>query len=639
MYLFPFGEVKPNARVIIYGAGKVGLDFMRQITRSNYAQLLCMVEKDYQMIQGISDVAVPVVSRERLLQFTDNYDIILIAVLNQKISLEVKQELCGRGIPESKIILPKIVAIEDAFWGKWELTALWDAEDRQKAMEGFAREGNGKISYFTYMIAEIRLAKDKNGLLAELFRITDGEECLEYKIIMLRIFLEAGVVNGELTKKFIALVRQIEPLESRYLLLSDIAIFPVHFAECLYREFYLDLRDAYRELMESYNLQVPNKGMRSIKRAEKRAAVLFNWLGGAFNHGDFKKYLIEELAEEKFEVQIFCLDIRLWYTGMCFIEPFDDMSCKVKPSECYASSHKAVLEGTARLQYIHGRTVRQRMQESIDRLFAWNPDVIIDITDEIAPQSYILNQYFPVYYVPMRGFLSAMFFGRILSEGKRAAQYCNKFCPSMAEEQMADCYINITIPCEKERRDREEFQWGEEDFIMVTVGGRLEHELDEMFLASVGKMLRENPDIKWLLIGTEQIALLKNTYIEFLNSGQVRILKYENDLMGIFGICDVYLNPRRSGGGTTHLWAAGRGIPVVADASKWFDTMELLGWDSLCWSTKEQIAKIVKMKNDKQYYQQIKMQTEAFHQKWKKRAVRREFVKSVKEFIGMRDSQ
>jgi len=77
----------------------------------------------------------------------------------------------------------------------------------------------------------------------------------------------------------------------------------------------------------------------------------------------------------------------------------------------------------------------------------------------------------------------------------------------------------------------------------------------------------------------------------------------------------------------------------VADASKWFDTMELLGWDSLCWSTKEQIAKIVKMKNDKQYYQQIKMQTEAFHQKWKKRAVRREFVKSVKEFIGMRDSQ
>jgi len=45
------------------------------------------------------------------------------------------------------------------------------------------------------------------------------------------------------------------------------------------------------------------------------------------------------------------------------------------------------------------------------------------------------------------------------------------------------------------------------------------------------------------------------------------------------------------------------------------------------------------MKNDKQYYQQIKMQTEAFHQKWKKRAVRREFVKSVKEFIGMRDSQ
>ena len=29
MYLFPYREVKSNARIIIYGAGKVGLDFMR----------------------------------------------------------------------------------------------------------------------------------------------------------------------------------------------------------------------------------------------------------------------------------------------------------------------------------------------------------------------------------------------------------------------------------------------------------------------------------------------------------------------------------------------------------------------------------------------------------------------------------
>lgn len=638
MYLFPYGEVKPNARIIIYGAGKVGIDFMKQILASHYAQLLCMVDKDYQMIEAMGGVTARVIPREGILQFAGKYDVILIALLNKDIALEVKEDLCRLGVLEEKIFLPQIIKAEDTVWGKWRLSALRDDGQRYKAMESFARQGGGKISYFAYMIAEIRMAEDKDGLLAELFSLIDAEKCLEYKIIMLRIFLEAGVVNGELTKKFIALARQIEPLDSRYLLLSDIAIFPVHFSECLYREFYLDLRDAYRELMEGYNLRVPEKGSETAGGVNKKAAVLFNWLGSAFIHGDFKKYLIEELAEESFEVQIFCLDIRLWYTGMCFVEPFDGMSCKGTPSESYAPKHREVLEGIASLQYIHGRTVGQRMQDSIDKIFEWNPDVIIDITDEVAPQSYILNQYFPVFYVPMRSFSSAMFFGKILLEGKRAAQYCNKFCPSVDKGQIADCYININIPCEKRRRERAEFQWREEDFIMVTVGGRLHHELDERFLEAVSKMLRENSDIKWLLIGTEKIPLLNTTYNELLTSGQVQILKYDDDLMGIYGICDVYLNPRRSGGGISHRWAAGKGLPVVADASMWFDTMESLGWDSLCWNTEEQIAKIVRMKNDNEYYQQVKRQTEASHQYWKKRVEGREFVRSVKEFMGMRDS-
>ena len=249
MYLFPYKEVKPNARIIIYGAGKVGLDFMRQVTASGYAQLLCMVDQDYLIIRQFNDVTVSVIPRAEITQFEGKYDVILIAALRPETAFGLKENLCRLGVSADKIIWPEIMKAEDVSWGKWRLSALRDDVQRHRAMEDFAREGKGKVSYFAYIIAEIRMAEEKDGLLAELLSLVDREECLEYKVIMLRIFMEAGLVNGEWTRRFLAAARQIEPLDSRYLLLSDIAIFPVHFAQCLYREFYLELREAYRALM------------------------------------------------------------------------------------------------------------------------------------------------------------------------------------------------------------------------------------------------------------------------------------------------------------------------------------------------------------------------------------------------------
>lgn len=635
MYLFPYKEVKQNAKVIIYGAGKVGLDFMRQVMASGYAQVLCMVDKNYRAIQAISDVPLPIIPKEELLRFEGKYDVILIAALNQELVLELKEGLCALGILEEKIICPQIAKVEDMVWGKWQLSALRDDKQRLRAMESFVREGRGKVSYFAYMIAEICTAEDKERLLTELFSLIDREQCLQDKIVMLRIFIEAGVISGELTRRFIALARHIAHLDSRYLLLSDIAILPVHFSGCLYREFYLDLREAYRELVEAYELKVPSKDRETAESGKKKAAVLLNWLGDSFCHGDFKRYLIEELVEEGFEVQIFCLDVRLWYSQMCFIEPFDNMSCKVPPSENYALKHKQMIGEIARFQYVQGRTVKQRMQQSIDKIFAWNPDVVIDITDEVAPQSYILNQYFPVYFVPMRGFPSSMFFGRKLVEGKRAAEYCNELFPSMSEGQMADCFMKVAMPEKIEHRDRKEFHWRRQDFIMITVGGRLDHELQEDFLRQICGMMRKNYDIKWLLVGTSKIPILKDECHDLLMSGQIQVMGYESNLAGVLAICDVFLNPKRSGGGITQLWAAELGVPVIADAGMWFDEMETLGWENLCWSCTEQIEKILKMKNDSEYCRQVKERTRIAHQQWKERVEKKEFANSVKDFIGM----
>ena len=93
MYLFPYKEVKPNARIIIYGAGKVGLDFMRQVTASGYAQLLCMVDQDYLIIRQFNDVTVSVIPRAEITQFEGKYDVILIAALRPETAFGLKENL------------------------------------------------------------------------------------------------------------------------------------------------------------------------------------------------------------------------------------------------------------------------------------------------------------------------------------------------------------------------------------------------------------------------------------------------------------------------------------------------------------------------------------------------------------------
>ena len=44
--LFPFEQVEKDARVIIYGAGRAGLNFVRQVESGNYCKVVAIVDKN-----------------------------------------------------------------------------------------------------------------------------------------------------------------------------------------------------------------------------------------------------------------------------------------------------------------------------------------------------------------------------------------------------------------------------------------------------------------------------------------------------------------------------------------------------------------------------------------------------------------
>lgn len=109
---------------------------------------------------------------------------------------------------------------------------------------------------------------------------------------------------------------------------------------------------------------------------------------------------------------------------------------------------------------------------------------------------------------------------------------------------------------------REDLGLKDEDFVMITVGNRLDAEMDEEFIDYVMTFIMQNRDIKWLIVGPKCVKYLEEKYSKLIGDNVITI-KYENDLPALYRICDVYVNPRRKGGGISIAMAMHEGLPIV----------------------------------------------------------------------------
>lgn len=95
-YLVPFGGVEKSKKIILYGAGTVGIHLQRYIKEVEGNNLVCWVDKNY--LSCGSDIKSP-----KELMVTD-YDYIIISILSEPAVRSAKEDLLKMGIPESKIL-------------------------------------------------------------------------------------------------------------------------------------------------------------------------------------------------------------------------------------------------------------------------------------------------------------------------------------------------------------------------------------------------------------------------------------------------------------------------------------------------------------------------------------------------------
>ena len=96
--LFPFDKVKKGERIVLYGAGDRGRVFKRQVELINYCELVLWVDRNYAQL-GEKDIVDP----EEI--FKNEFDHIIITLMNQNSVKSVIDWLIMKGIPRDKVII------------------------------------------------------------------------------------------------------------------------------------------------------------------------------------------------------------------------------------------------------------------------------------------------------------------------------------------------------------------------------------------------------------------------------------------------------------------------------------------------------------------------------------------------------
>lgn len=111
-YLFPYELVSANSRVVIYGAGRVGKAYMRNLVKTNYVKVMAWVDQAY---NKLPDLKGQIQSPEILSSLI--FDFVVIAIENEKTALKIRQDLVYIGVSQRNIIWkrPEMIGSEGIF--------------------------------------------------------------------------------------------------------------------------------------------------------------------------------------------------------------------------------------------------------------------------------------------------------------------------------------------------------------------------------------------------------------------------------------------------------------------------------------------------------------------------------------------
>lgn len=99
IHMFPYEKILAGTKLIIYGAGQVGYSYFNQIRVNRYCQIVAMCDERYEEINR-EEVVSP-----DILSYKENFEYVLIALLDYEMAKEIKMKLCKKYLLDKNIVI------------------------------------------------------------------------------------------------------------------------------------------------------------------------------------------------------------------------------------------------------------------------------------------------------------------------------------------------------------------------------------------------------------------------------------------------------------------------------------------------------------------------------------------------------
>lgn len=571
VYLFPFEVVPKQSKIVLCGAGKVGRSFAQQILKTNYCQLVLWVDKEYNKKKNDIFQISPydeIVNKK--------FDYVVVAVSSIKFAEDIKRTLVQYGVAEEKMIYAKdrYLGNCDSVYSLKEFCFL-NREMTLKIIREFLEMPSRNFDFFNPIIKEINDSEIKEQIKESLGKILLSEKDVMTCIVIIRIMYHCHMVDRDVLRCAVNVAGHIPKVEARYWFLTEIGLMEFIYPNAVYENYYAERRK--HMVVTAEELYSYGRENMVCDKENPRIAILAMHL-----HDDldsitrFVSNYANELSKQGKQVTIFLTEPFRYSYGEAIMEPF---SCSSKNSTDYKEEQKEYLHQDVKVYYDFGNGIRERFNNCIDAILDFQPKVILDFTAKHSYLSPILIKFFPVVCVSTGYYCTTALFHKYICREKKTCIEVNKIYKAVPEDKMIELPKGCIIPHAKGEHVREKYGFKETDFLLVTVGNRLENECTNDFIDEVYCLLNKRENIKWILVGGSN-SYIANTYSQMLQEERIIFWGYESDLLSFYKMCDAYLNPNRSGGGGSVLWAMAAGLPILATDFPG-DTVEWIGKDNL----------------------------------------------------------
>jgi len=561
-YLFPFSLVEKNSRIILYASGTVGQAYYTQLTLTGYVTIVSWVDKNPNRAE--------VVPRTTLKNHDEaSYDLVLLAVLNDYTASEIKKELLSFGIIKDKIIHVKpIIYTSSDFMGfhsSLTFSDLVNCEEKiNTALDECFYYTGGDVDFFYKLMNEIIFITQGDDALKKAIHdsivryITKSDLSVRKAFLLLKMLYVVGCLYADGMKLYVSNARLLDiGAIQRYWLLLDIERVWFFNMNAVYNNLSNDIHKLVTKVACDFNLKWNPK---CYDHSSKKICIMF-YSFRELQRGVHESW-ISDFINRGYEIHILDIEYNL-YDGNGYFPRIitEDIELQIRRNMEKLEMVKNSFPDEVLFYCTNIRDVKERQERILNIIAEINPLCVFDFCENHFVASYYMFQNYPIIKFPLkRSGFSSTFFHKVLVLGD------DDFHPPITQEQVIKSFYCFEIKKSLRTFTRAEYNLNEDDIVCITVGNRLNMEITEDFFVSMFNLMNEHKKIKWLIVGVKWFSFLETrvdirTSKTFENS--IQFIGYESDLAGLYQICDIYINPLRSGGGTTVVWAASIGLAIV----------------------------------------------------------------------------